>query len=437
MFVSPEALSKRDPKLSLASAIAQASDFTEICAMFGYEVEEHIVQTADGFLLGLHRLPYRKGEEGLRVNQGEDSVQKKVVYLHHGLLMSSEVWVCITEAKRCLPFQLVDEGYDVWLGNNRGNKYSKKSVKHSPLSNDFWDFSIDQFAFHDIPDTISHILEETGQPSLSYIGFSQGTTQAFATLAIHPSLNQKVDVFVALAPAMAPSALPNHIVDSLMKASPDFLFLLFGRRSILRSTTMWQTVLYPPIFVRIIDASLSMLFDWKCKNMSRYQKLAAYLHLFSFTSTKCVVHWFQIIRNKNFQFFDDEVHAPFSISASQRFYKPVKYPTKNIKTPIILLYGGSDSLVDIHVMLEKLPRGTVARPVDKYEHLDFLWADDVDTQVFEHVFEALGRYSHGKQSTGTDESPSVGECPGGRLLNGKLTANISSSRRNQFVEQSP
>lgn len=289
-LTSRDPASKREPKKLFATAIAQASDFVEICALFGYEVEEHIVQTHDGCLLGLHRLAYRRGEEGLRINQGERSIRKKVVYLHHGLLMSSEVWVCLTTEERCLPFQLVERGYDVWLGNNRGNKYSKKSTKCSPLSIEFWDFSIDQFAFHDIPDSIEYVLEVTGQPSLSFVGFSQGTTQAFAALSIHPFLNRRVDVFVALAPAMAPSALPNNIVNSLMKASPDFLFLLFGRRSILSSTTMWQTILYHPIFVWMVDTSLAKLFDWKCRNMTWHQKLAAYLHLYSFTSTKSVVH---------------------------------------------------------------------------------------------------------------------------------------------------
>ncbi|KAJ5176933.1 lipase [Penicillium canariense] len=395
-FISTEVRDKRTKEEIFAASVAEASDFTEMCSLFGYEAEEHIVQTGDGYLLGLHRLAYRKGEEGRRVNQGVGGICKKVVYLHHGLLMSSEVWVALTDEQRCLPFQLVEKGYDVWLGNNRGNKYAKKSVKFSPGSNEFWDFSIDQFAFHDIPNSIQYILEVTGQPSLSYIGFSQGTAQAFATLSIHPLLNQKIDVFVALAPAMAPSGLRNRIVDSLMKASPDFLFLLFGRRSILSSTTMWQTILYPPIYVRIIDMALSALFNWKCRNITRTQKLAAYMHLYSFTSTKSVVHWFQIIRNKSFQFFDDEIHAPFSVVASERFYKPVKYPTRNIKTPIVLLYGGSDSLVDIKVMLQGLPRDTVAKAIPNYEHLDFLWASDVDRQVFGHVFAALE--THGRSA---------------------------------------
>ncbi|KAJ5350121.1 Alpha/beta hydrolase fold-1 [Penicillium brevicompactum] len=432
LLIPTESRQRRTKEEVFANAIADASDFTEICALFGYQAEEHIVQTNDGYLLGLHRLAYRKGEEHVRVNQGPGGIQKKVVYLHHGLLMSSEVWVALTDEQRCLPFQLVEKGYDVWLGNNRGNKYSKKSIKHSPGSNEFWDFSIDQFAFSDIPNSIEYILEVTEQPSLSYIGFSQGTAQAFATLAIHPLLNKKIDVFVALAPAMAPSGLRNRIVDSLMKASPDFLFLLFGRRSILSSTTMWQTILYPPIFVRIIDTALRALFNWKCRNIKRTQKLAAYMHLYSFTSTKSVVHWFQIIRHKNFQFYDDEVYAPFSIAASERFYKPVKYPTRNIKTPIVLLYGDSDSLVDIGVMLKGLPHTTVAQAIPTYEHLDFLWASDVDRQVFGYVFDALEIYSRGSPGAISTTSGSPSKHVKGFLTDARAS-NTSASRKNHVV----
>ncbi|GKT42437.1 putative lipase ROG1 [Colletotrichum spaethianum] len=379
--------------LPISTSVRDASDFVDLCHLYGYQAEEHILQTKDGYLLGLHRLAWKKGEEDQKVNSGPGSLKKKVVYLHHGLLMNSEVWVCLTDEQRSLPFVLAEQGYDVWLGNNRGNKYSKKSVHHSPKSQGFWNFSIDEFAFHDIPDSIAYVLEATGQESLSYIGFSQGTAQAFATLAIHPKLNQQVNVFIALAPAMSPAGLSNGIVDALMKASPQVLFLLFGRRSILSSATMWQSILYPPIFVRVIDMGLSFLFNWQTKNISLSQKLAAYPHLYSFTSTKSVVHWFQIIRNKSFQMYDDDVHPPVSISSSSKYTKVAKYPTRNIKTPIVLVYGGSDSLVDIKVMLKELPPQTVATEIPHYEHLDFLWGRDVDVQVFPHVFDALDSFT--------------------------------------------
>jgi len=192
---------------------------------------------------------------------------------------------------------------------------------------------------------------------------------------------------------MSPAGLSNGVVDALVKASPQVLFLLFGRRSILSSTTMWQSLLYPPLFTKVIDLGLTFLFNWKTQNISTSQKLAAYPHLYSFTSTKSVVHWFQIIRTKSFQMYDDDVHPPLLLSSSSKYTKVAKYPTRNIKTPVVLVYGGSDSLVDIKVMLRELPSQTVATEIPHYEHLDFLWARDVDTQVFQHVFDALESFT--------------------------------------------
>ncbi|CAK7203387.1 cholesterol esterase [Sporothrix eucalyptigena] len=390
-FTSPAQKRAEERKKSISTSIRDASDFVELCRLFGYTAEEHVFQTKDGYLLGLHRLAWRPGEEDQKVNAGPRSLQKRVIYMHHGLLMNSEVWVSTTDAQRCLPFVLVERGFDVWFGNNRGNKYSKKSVKYSSKSIEFWNFSIDEFALHDIPDSIAYILETTGQPSLSYIGFSQGTAQAFASLAIHPKLNNQVNVFIALAPAMSPAGLSNGVVDALVKASPQVLYLLFGRRSILSSATLWQSILYPPLFVRVIDIGLSFLFGWRTENIATSQKLAAYAHLYSYTSTKSVVHWFQIIRTKSFQMYDDDVHP--LLATHSKHTKVAKYPTRNIKTPVVLVYGGSDSLVDIKAMLRELPTQTVATEIPHYEHLDFLWARDVDVQVFRHVFDALDSFT--------------------------------------------
>ena len=83
----------------------------------------------------------------------------------------------------------------------------------------FWNFGIDEYALYDIPDSIEYILDATGESSVSYVGFSQGTAQAFAALSIHPKLNQKINVFVALAPAMSPPGLSAPLVDGMMKSS--------------------------------------------------------------------------------------------------------------------------------------------------------------------------------------------------------------------------
>lgn len=368
----------------VADAIRKAKDFGELCQYWGYTHEEHVVLTKDGYLLGLHRLPARRGQ---RKRSPGTSTGKPVVYLHHGLLMNSEVWVCLTNTERCLPFVLAEQGFDVWMGNNRGNKYSKKSVHHDPNSVKFWNYSLDDFAWHDIPDSIQYILDITKSSSLGYVGFSQGTAQAFAALSIHPQLNEKVNVFIALAPAMSPAGLAAPLVDGLMKASPTLMYLFFGRRAILSSATTWQAILYPPIFTNVIDTSLRFLFNWDSQNISYLQKIAAYAHLYSLASVKSVVHWFQIMREGAFQMYDDDVSA-FG-SPGGRAYRPARFPTKNIVTPIVLLYGNRDSLVDIQMMLKELPDHTTVRCLDGYEHLDVLWGKDVDKDVIPEVVNAL------------------------------------------------
>ena len=93
---------------AFTSAIRSAKDFGELCALYGYTYEEHVVRTKDGYLLTLHRIPMRKGEGNAR--HSEADAKKPAVYLHHGLLMNSEVWVCLTDEARCLPFVLAEQG---------------------------------------------------------------------------------------------------------------------------------------------------------------------------------------------------------------------------------------------------------------------------------------------------------------------------------------
>lgn len=182
--------------------------------------------------------------------------------------------------------------------------------------------------------------------------------------------------------------------------------------------------------------SLKFLFNWDTKNITAHQKLAAYPHLYSFSSVKTVVHWFQIIRNGTFQMFDDEVAKPLAMSNGNKYYKVAKFPTRNIKTPIVLVYGGSDSLVDIKLMLKELPKHTVAKGIQKYEHLDLLWASDVDQLVFPHVLEALENYAL-PSKTKSDRSGWKGiergilERSTLNSPNGSLPPNYSDSERHR------
>jgi lysosomal acid lipase/cholesteryl ester hydrolase len=58
---------------------------------------------------------------------------------------------------------------------------------------------------------------------------------------------------------------------------------------------------------------------------------------------------------------DLEVAAPASRNSSSgpTSYHPARFPTKNISSPVVLMYGDVDSLVDIDMMVKELPVGGV------------------------------------------------------------------------------
>ena len=110
------------------------------------------------------------------------------------------------------------------------------------------------------------------------------------------------------------------------------------------------------------------------------------------------------MRNAKFQMYDDDVQrltlTSSGASAAARrpsgvtAYAPLRFPTRNIASPIVLLYGDSDSLVDIDAMLRELPRKRVrVRRLHGYEHLDVIWGRDVHRDVIPHVVSALREHA--------------------------------------------
>lgn len=137
--------------------------FYEIVNENGFKFEEHKVTTKDGYILTVFRIP------GLQVN--DDKTGKKPILLQHGILDSADAWIA-HYVDTAPAFVLAKSGYDVWLGNSRGNKYSKDHINKRITKKDYWDFSFETMGTYDLPAVIDYILGVTGQPKLAYIGHS-------------------------------------------------------------------------------------------------------------------------------------------------------------------------------------------------------------------------------------------------------------------------
>ena len=88
-----------------------------------------------------------------------------------GIECDMNFWICNT-AENAPPFILAEQGYDVWLGNNRGTRYAQNHLTLDTKQAEYWRFNQEDMGLKDLPTFIDHILETTGQEKLTYIGHS-------------------------------------------------------------------------------------------------------------------------------------------------------------------------------------------------------------------------------------------------------------------------
>ena len=59
-----------------------------------------------------------------------------------------------------LPILLAKAGYDVWLGNTRGSKFSTEHETMSMYDHEYWEFSFSEIGLYDLPAMVDYIYNE-------------------------------------------------------------------------------------------------------------------------------------------------------------------------------------------------------------------------------------------------------------------------------------
>ncbi|XP_075389553.1 gastric triacylglycerol lipase-like [Tenrec ecaudatus] len=316
------------------------------------------------------------------------SGQKPVVFLQHGLLTSATNWIS-NLPNNSLAFILADAGFDVWLGNSRGNTYARRNMYYSPDSVEFWAFSFDEMAKYDLPATIEFIVKKTGQESLHYIGHSQGTTIGFIAFSTNPKLAKRIKTFYALAPA----ATLKYIKSLLKEVSliPDILFKIIFGNKIFYPHNFFDDFLATEVCSRqtlneVCSNALFIMcgFDSQNLNMSR---LDVYLsHNPAGTSVQNLLHWSQAVRSGEFQAFD----WGSSVQNKMHYNQPTPpfYDVTAMRVPIALWSGGNDLLADpqdVDLLLPKLSNVIYFKKIALYNHLDFIWAVTAPQEIYNEI----------------------------------------------------
>lgn len=135
----------------------------------------------------------------------------------HGVLDSADGWM-VQHGNNSIPVRLLQEGYDVWLGNTRGNKYSRGHLFKDPESKGFWDFSVDELGLYDLPTLVDLPLGITHTEKLILICHSQSTSfyaTAIGDAITRPKIVAKVSKAILLNPTWNLSEIQAYWVNWL------------------------------------------------------------------------------------------------------------------------------------------------------------------------------------------------------------------------------
>ncbi|XP_062199289.1 triacylglycerol lipase 1 [Phragmites australis] len=355
----------------------------------GYPCTEHTVETDDGFLLSLQHIPH--GKNVVADNTGPP------VFLQHGLFQGGDTWF-INSAEQSLGYILADNGFDVWIGNVRGTRWSKGHSILSVHDKLFWDWSWQELAEYDLSAMLRYVYTVT-QSKILYVGHSQGTIMGLAAFT-----NPEIVKMISSAALLCPISYLDHVSASFVIRAVamhlDQMLITMGIHQLNFRSDMGVQIVDSLCDDERLDCNnlLSAITGENCCfNSSRIDYYLEYEPHPS--STKNLRHLFQMIRKGTFAKYD------YGWWGNVRRYGQLHPPPFDLSSipeslPIWMGYGGFDALADVTDVqrtVRELRRKPELLYVRDYGHIDFIMSvkakDDVYIDLMRFLWAKQGWHS--------------------------------------------
>lgn len=215
----------------------------------------------------------------------------------HGLEDSSDAWI-MNGPDKSPAFVAASQGYDVWVGNARGNFYSRDHVSMDPDNDEeYWNFSFVEMGKFDVPAIIRYIrstLDMADTEKMIYIGHSQGNTDIFYGMIKLPQFyKDNIKGIVSFSPLVRLSE-----VNKMAELPGSLLYVLTG-------TSYFSGFFNLQTYMRWFNVYACQLFRDACMMVTAFTATSEaapldydrvrtfYGHYPATSSFKCWKHWGQ------------------------------------------------------------------------------------------------------------------------------------------------
>lgn len=294
-------------------------------------------------------------------------------------------------ADQNLPLILADQGFDVWMGNTRGTRFSRRHKYLSPNQPAFWNWTWDELVSYDLPAMFDHIHGLTGQ-KIHYLGHSLGTLIGFASFS-EKGLVDKLRSAAMLSPIAYLSHMTTVLGDIAAKSFLAEATAIIGVAEFNPKSGLVGN------FIKIICRQagidcydLISVITGKncCLNASTIDLFLA--NEPQSTSTKNMIHLSQTVRDKVLRKYNYG-----SSNYNMKHYGQALPPAYNISAiphdlPLFFSYGGLDSLADVNdvkFLIDQFKFHDVDKIdvqfVKEYAHADFIMGVTAKDVVYNQV----------------------------------------------------